>query len=849
MNRKIHFPTFQRWKAWPCFFLVAYLTFQSCVPVGRLAKDEYLLYDQEIKGTKRIKTYELEAFYRQEPNRKIRLGSSKLTFMPWLYAYYLGKKRFDKKKPDWEIKLHNIDSSYSAKIQVKQAEYDTLIARQNPLIESKKFMRDSANIIQEIRKLRQKQNEKIDKWETRIEEGNLLMRSIGEKPAIYDRDLARSAAIQMEKYLALKGHFKSTVLLKEDTVGVKRKKIKLTYEVTEKKPYATRIFEYQIPDTTLFDIVLADRKHSLIQEGQVYDEKDLEGERKRLVNVLKNKGYFEFNSSYIFYEVDSTVGNNFLDITLKINNLPDNQIHQKFYIDEVVFETDVDIRKSLEKDSLQYDGILFLQTRNRYSKRILASKIAFRTDSVYSQEAVDNTQLALTRIDMFKFVNINFEKKGSNRLKVSIFTSDYDKYTYSLEGGLNVTRSLPGPFVSLSLKNRNVLRNADILELSGRLAFEAQGDVTNVSNNYSSQEYGLGGSFTLPFVLFPLTKKIKQALSIYQPKTVLQAGYNLIDRPEYSRSSLQGSFGYNWITRKKALFSFGVADVSILRSVVTSSFDSLLENLSQQGSTLKLSFQNSYISHFNASYTKSSNNYGSISERNYFFKVYGEIGGLFSDFWSRLYRQDEGQILGLNYFKYVKFFVDYRQGIPLGVNNLIATRLHLGVASPYGTKNSLPYEKYFFTGGSNSNRAWRPRRVGPGSNEPLVNDDGSFNYQLEQPGELLLEANLEWRFKLFGFVDWAFFVDGSNVWLIKPDPTKPGGDFKVDRFWKEVAVGAGYGLRLDFSFLLIRFDIGMKMYDPARAEGDRFIGQKVLQNFPFGQSGQTEFNIGIGYPF
>jgi outer membrane protein assembly factor BamA len=171
------------------------------------------------------------------------------------------------------------------------------------------------------------------------------------------------------------------------------------------------------------------------------------------------------------------------------------------------------------------------------------------------------------------------------------------------------------------------------------------------------------------------------------------------------------------------------------------------------------------------------------------------------------------------------------------------------MAKPYGISNGiLPYEKYFFAGGSTGIRAWQPRRLGPGSYTPPINENGSFDYRFEQPGDILFEGMFELRQKLYGYFDGAFFVDIGNSWTFEEDPTRPGADFRFDRFYKEFAVGTGIGLRMDFDFLVLRLDMGVKAVDPARPEGQRFVLGNFFKKF-LGEPGQTVFNIGIGYPF
>jgi outer membrane protein assembly factor BamA len=824
-----------------------FLSVWSCVPTNKLKEGEYLLFTQSIKGSKRVPYEELESYCKQKPNRKL----PAIPAMPYLYAYYVGKKRYDRKLPQWKQELDSFRIANSLLLSVMNKELKSL--QENTALKNdyKQFKKDSIKIIHKIQKTRQKSNDRIENMKLRIDEGNWLMRSVGEPPTIYDQSSAYHAADQMQKYLAKNGLFRSEVGVKEDTVG---KRMNITYIVKESEPYLIRIYEYKIVDSLVLDIVFNERKNSSIKEGAYYNETSLENERKRITNVLRNKGYFDFNNSYITFEVDSTLGNRRMDITMIIKNPPAEKMHKRYYMSAVVFNGDVDITKQQKKDTTFYNGVTYIQANSHYSKRVLDSKIFLKPNNLYNLSKVESSQSSLAGTDMFKFVNINFERAGADSLKMNIFSSDNDKYQYTLESGVSYTQqTIPGPFASLSWKNRNLFRSADVFELSTRFSIEAQGSVTDVDNNFTSQEYGLNASLSFPRVLVPIPKKIKEKLALLNPKTRFNLGYTLIDRPQFTRGGLQAGVHIQWNNTKNESFNLGISDLTVIHSTLTPEYDSIIDVIDNGTGTYRRTFSNSIISNFNFAYTKSSANYGSINQTNKFLRLYAEIGGLTSTIFKETLLQNQGKIFGLNYYKYIKVETDIRFGIPLTKFSQLATRVHVGMVRPYGNLgNGIDYSKYFFSGGSNSNRAWRPRRVGAGSYTPKLLENGEFDYSLEQPGEFIIESSIEWRTKLFSFFNWAFFVDASNVWILpnSPDPLKrEGSTFETKDFWKEFAVGGGFGLRMDFTFLIIRFDVGMKLYDPARAVNDRFIGNNLIKHPPFGKNGQSQLNIGIGYPF
>jgi len=180
----------------------------------------------------------------------------------------------------------------------------------------------------------------------------------------------------------------------------------------------------------------------------------------------------------------------------------------------------------------------------------------------------------------------------------------------------------------------------------------------------------------------------------------------------------------------------------------------------------------------------------------------------------------------------------------------------------YSDNKVLPYEKYFFAGGSNSVRAWLPRRLGIGTVPPNLSEnadkDGLFDYSFEKPGEVLLEGSIELRKKLFGFVNGAIFIDAGNVWSFRQiqiiregsNVASWNGSTRIDgNFYKQLGVGTGFGFRFDFSFLVLRLDMGIKVLDPGRPEGQRFVLNKMKFFGPFVGKEPVIFNIGIGYPF
>jgi len=309
---------------------------------------------------------------------------------------------------------------------------------------------------------------------------------------------------------------------------------------------------------------------------------------------------------------------------------------------------------------------------------------------------------------------------------------------------------------------------------------------------------------------------------------------------------INSKISYNIKTRKNTQYNLTLGDLNLINSDTEDAFQNLLDSLNALGNNLGDAFEPSYVSSMSLTATYNLNQYGKKDISNSFLKLFFESGGtILNIFGKEIFQPGR---LDLQTFQYLKFNADFRKNEILSSSNVLAYRVNLGVAFPYGDNKILPYEKFFFAGGSSSLRAWEPRRLGPGSFTPL-NTSGVFDNSIEQPGEVQLEMSVELRKDLFGFVEGAVFFDAGNIWTISEEVNRPGAKLEFDDFIQEIALGSGLGIRLDFSFLILRLDAGVKIYDPARFEDAKFIWQKAFNEPPFNTTETVVFNIGVGYPF
>jgi hypothetical protein len=785
----------------------------GCLGTRYLQDGEYLLRRQKITGADQVDKDDLETLYRQKPNKKFPI----IPIAPYVWVYHLGLKYYDEEK-EYE-KMEKIESKFETKIRKKEAKGKS------------------------IQRLQRSMEKKIAKKKRVIKEGNMLMRW-GEPVAVYDEAAAESTRQQMELFLKTNGFFGADVAYNTEFQG---RKASVTYRVHEGRPHIVDTIAYTTSDSAIYNIIRHNLEDSHIHRGEIYKQGNLTLERERIDALLKNNGYYDFSRQYIVFEVDTAQQPFEADINLIINNPIRRQRHKVFRIDSVIFVTDSDIGNvEGKRDMFAFNGINYQYYVKRFSKKVLDQRVFISKDSTYSLENTLETQRQLAFLDNFKFININYDTTGG-RFVANIFTSPLKKFQATNEVGLNVTQGFPGPFYNLSFKNRNIFGGLENLEITGFFGFEGVASVTT-SDIYSSIEAGGKLSLIFPQFLLPFSQRFKKSSGRYNPATILRGGFNYTNRPEYQRSNFNGSFIYNWQKGRRQFFNFTLTELSIIQSDTSAEFGAILRQLEDQGNPLSRSFNPSFVSSANFYFMHNFSPEDIYGNRSSLLKLYVEAGGTMYNFFEPTFFED----LNLEYYQFTKFSVDFRRHISTGDNAGIASRVNLGLAYPYGKNRALPYEKFFFAGGSNSIRAWAPRRLGPGSFPPQLNDnpetEGLFDYSFEKPGEVLIEANIEYRSKLIGFIDWAFFIDAGNVWRLYEDAEQPGADFKANRFYKEIAVGTGLGIRFNFSFLVIRFDYGIKMVDPARPEGSRWIGNKFFENFR-GEPGQAIWNIAIGYPF
>jgi hypothetical protein len=796
---------------------------QGCTGTRYLKENELLLYKQKIKGQPSdISESTLKDLYAQKENQKA-FGRIPLT-PRWIH--YWGKKNYDPKK--YEKKIAKFEKKYNAKIAKAKSENKV-----NNLL----FTKQS----------------KIDKQNDKIQNGNFRMQWI-DPIVVYDSAATDLTVVKFKDFLFSNGYFNNDVGVSKELKG---KKITITYTIQAGKSYRIDTLFYRVRDTTIYNLLVKHKSASFLVKGQRYRQDNFSKERERIDLLLKDNGYYDFSRQYIEYETDTAYRpNRRIGVQVIINDPAKRGYHKKFFIDEVNFTTDAGIAPPASntfRTKRTSRNVNFLYFERKYSLKVLGQRVFIAPGQHYSRKGTFDTQRQLANLNNFRFVNVNYDTAGGKFI-ANIFTSALDRYQWSNEIGMSITQGTPGPFFSMAFLKRNIFKGLENFEMNGRLGYEGvlAATETNLSV-YRSIEAGLNASISFPQFLLPLSDEKRYRLGRVNPRTKIQAGYTYTNRPEYTRKATSANLTYSWDNQRIRRYDFTVVNLSVIRSETDQEFQAFLnEQLQKYGNPLIYSFNPSFVSSMIFAMTWNFNNYGSPGTSSAFFRWAVESGGTIQNL-------IDISAEGLQKFKYLRANVDFRRVKVLDKTTMLAYRFNAGAAYAYGdTTQALPYEKYFFAGGSNSVRAWRPRRLGQGSFKPDISEDisqdGLFNYQFEKPGSILLEGSVEIRKKIFGFVEGAVFVDAGNVWTFKPlennNEDKGNSEFKVNQFFREIGVGTGFGLRFNFSFLILRFDVGIKAYDPARDEGEKFVLHKLRFFGPYTSHNEPViYNIGIGYSF
>ena len=615
-------------------------------------------------------------------------------------------------------------------------------------------------------------------------------------------------------------------------------------------PYTFKEVSYSISDDSLSKIILSEKKKTLIKAGDDYNLEKLKAERIRIDALLKENGYFYFNPDFLLFKADTSVKNH--DITLRLtlkDSIPEKAL-TVYRINKVFIDQDFSLDDDETKinDTLWYHGNYFLgkEGEMKIRPRVISRSVYLLKNEIYSRKNHNITLNRLMTMGNFKFVRMNFSDSDTTAagfLDVTILMTPMPEHTFRAELEIvSKSNNYTGPRLNTSFMNRNTFSGAELLNLSLAASFEAQLSGAN-KNLYS---FSVNPQVELYFPRFISPFEIKTN-SLYVPKTRLSLSYIFTKRVGYfDMHTLQFTYGYKWKQNIKTEHELNPINISFTKLLnQTDAFSKLLD----ANSFLKKSYEEQFIAGGTYIYTYNEQVLP-LKTMQYFLQLSTEVAGnVFSVAKAiageKVTGNNPSSVAGSVYSQYARLSIDGRYYYNFRDKNKMAMRVYAGMAKPYGNSSVLPYTRQFFSGGPNSLRAFSINSVGPGTYDQ-ENDSLGF---LQLGGDVKLELNSEYRFGIYRFFKGAVFVDAGNVWLLKSNPDTLGNPFSFSRIVKDLAVGAGVGLRVDVSFFVLRFDLATPLRVPWLEQTDKW----VINEINFGSSTWRKenliLNVAIGYPF
>lgn len=675
---------------------------------------------------------------------------------------------------------------------------------------------------------------------------------VGEAPVLVDTFKMDQSARRLSEYYFSKGFLENEVsysLKPKKVLGFikMKKRAVVTYEANLESFHTLRSVEYNATGRILDELIQQYANQKLLKPGDRLDFENIEDERARLTALFRQNGYYYFNTSYIDFQIDTNHQKYTADVLVNVRNKNSYEPHYQQTLDSII----ITIGKA-NQPQITYDNLNFIEGDYYVKPKALAKNIAIRSGDLYNADKVQKTYSNLLGMGLFNFVTIRFRPSSRDSLQALIAEIELkpaSKYDFIWEPQTILTDQSSGVEVgnernlglanSLTLRNRNTFGGGESFNLNAFTALEAQ--LQNDDNRtFNSFRQTFNAELVFPSLLFLERQNLNENLT--QKSTKLKGSYLYERNVNFTRNVFPFSFSYSF-NKNRINYVLSPFRLSVNQALVEADFlaslspetrfytTQLLTNNIIAGPALSLYWSNRTTG-FNKFWIIRSN-------------ALELSGNLLSAYFNAFTDQTgiNKEVLGVKYSQYARTDFDASFNHIIDENNAWAARINLGFGLPYGNTQFLPFERRFFVGGGNSLRAWRPRTIGPGSFS-----DSSSLIAIEKTGEMLFQGSVEYRFDIIDqLIDGAIFMDGGNIWNFREDPNFPSADFQLNRFYKEIALNTGLGLRFDLTYVILRVDWGIAVHDPAKLAGDRWVIQDFFTNrWVFDN---TAVNFAIGYPF
>ena len=652
---------------------------------------------------------------------------------------------------------------------------------------------------------------------------NRTLHALGEAPVIYDTLQARLSCSDLQLALQNLGYLDAQVELYANT---ERKKVDAVYVLHPGKPYYIRQLRYDIQDSVIARLLQRDKPG--LREGMRFNVDELNNERSRLTSFLQNNGYYRFHKEFISFLADSSSAQQQVDLTLvlrpyRTSSEASDTLHPRYTMRRISYAS-----------GSPTDSVIHLR------RGVLLENTFLEEGRPYSAAGLQNTYNHFGRLGAVRYTNISFQADPQAReidALVNIQTNKPSTISFQPEG-TNTSGDL-GAAASLTYSNRNIFRGSESLSITLRGAYEAIRGLEGYSNQ-DFIEYSMEGRLSFPRFIMPFLSRDMRRRTIATSEVSLL--YDLQSRPEFHRRVVSAGWHYKWNPQNhRDQYVLDLIDLNyVFMPWISETFKrEYLQNETNYNAILRYNYEDLFIMKIGFGY---SYNNGRMA-----VKTNLETAGNLLNAGSQLFgaeQDDNGRyrIFNIAYAQYVKGDIHYTQNLlPTGNHDQLVFHAGLGIAYPYGNSDVLPFEKRYFSGGANSVRGWSVRSLGPGR---YKDHDGNINF-ITQTGDMKLDLNLEYRTHLFWKFGGALFIDAGNIWTLRDYPEQPGGQFKFSHVLSDIAVSYGLGLRLNFDYFVLRFDLGMKAVNPA-------FESEQEQHYPLIHprlSRDLAFHFAVGLPF
>lgn len=655
---------------------------------------------------------------------------------------------------------------------------------------------------------------------------NKKLRDLGEDPVLFDSLQTAMTCSDLENVLHGLGYLRATVDYNLDFK--KKKKVVVVYNLHPGPLYHISSVSYDIQDDKIAEFLNTGEEEGFkpgLRVGMPFLTNELDNERKALTKYLNNNGYYKFHKDFITYSADSVWGSTDVDLTLHLHKYTANskspeEAHTRYKINDVTYYSN---------DERNYVPL---------RQSVLEENTLIEPGEYFNSEALQKTYNRFSRLQIVKYTNIRFnELPDSDKLNcdIGISTNKINSVIFQPEG--TNTAGDFGAAASLTYENKNLFKGAETFSVKLRGAFEA---ITGLEGyqNQDYEEYSLETKLVFPRLLVPfLSKNFKRQSAAV---TELTASYNMQNRPEFHRRVFSAGVRYRWDdVKRRRRYNVDLIDLNyIYMPWISKTFkEEYLDDVDSRNSILRYNYEDLFI--MKLGFGMSYNN----GDEAYKFNI--ETAGNLLNGVSRLIgssvnSDNQYTLFNIAFAQYVKGDFDYTRMFRFDSRNNLAFHVGFGIAYPYGNSRVLPFEKRYFSGGANSVRGWSVRGLGPGK---FKGTNGSIDF-INQTGDIKLDINLEFRSFLFWKIYGAVFVDAGNIWTLRYYEEQPGGQFDIKDFYKQIAVAYGVGLRLNFDFFILRFDMGMKAINPAYD-----TQQEHYAIFHPDFSRDFAFHFAVGLPF